>query len=695
MQRRSNFLLLKRVVNLAPKRPMEGMRAAAAAASAPAAPATTHHPPHRQNPMTVTTATTPQSPVRPASLVTPPTGSAIEAAAPSANSGNVIRKKKIIRRIVKRTKARGGAVGTSATSTAAATAAPLPSPAAETAVPSAVPPPQSQPHTTSRAHAMLNEIRKQPEGSLREEQHHHENAATASAAEEEGMPMQTEEAQHHYAVQPSGDEYPTTDGAETTESTARRYAEDMQALHDETDESAGTTTSSSKTAMVKGFRIDEVSNLCSPSDAIFARRMPSGGCQFFAWPGTPLSVASKAILSMPDTIRTVHSVFGRTGSPIDIVMDIDCQVPQEYWTMTKIRPFQRKLLDDVLSVLKEEIEKIGESIETQVVLQSPNLKKASFHVHTKLKDAAFADFNSLHGFLSKFQDRLPNVDMQIYRPHGMLRMFSCMKENHTSAIVVFDDPKWNIGFPNSKVSDEQAALHSVCLRDPATFSRTLTFASPRSYHGMAYKGDDNDAEGEGGKRLPPQVRLPLTEKEAVANASRWLRMANEVEVGEWRTWIGLGLCAFRIAHHFRNAKGLPRPAMEEMLDAWAEASRKCPLKYHQGECEMRWATFAPDKLGDRSDWWGAYKHLGRLEAVVMENAQKEAEAAAERAHRFARRAAAAAAETSSMEAPAASTAAATPAAKPQQTPSAAAAKEHVGSASRKLKLKKRTMRQAS
>jgi hypothetical protein len=555
---------------------------------------------------------------------------------------------------------------------------------------------------------MLNKIRKQPEGALTEEEEKPfpgEDDATPAAAAVKEENVADQSLARTKAEEEDDGVQATATGSDATESTAAevRYAEDMKALHDETDESAGTTTTASahrKTAMVKGYRIDEVSNLCSPSDAVFARRLPSGGCQFFAWPGTPLTVASKAILSMPDTIRTVHAVFGRPGTPMDIVMDIDCQVPQEYWTMTKIRPFQKKLLDDVLSVLKEEIEKIGESIETQVVLQSPSLKKASFHVHTKLKDAAFADFNSLHGFLCKFQERMPNVDMQIYRPHGMLRMFSCMKENHTSAIVVFDDPTWNIGFKDGKVSDEEAALHSVCVRDPATFTRTLTFESPRSYYGGALSKDSGEAGAEGEERRgPPQVRLPRTEKEAVANASRWLRMANEVEVGEWRTWIGLGLCAYRVAYHFRNAKGLPRPAMEELLDAWAEASRKCPLKYHQGECETRWAAFSPDKLSDTSGWWGAYKRLGRLEAAAAEAA---AEDAADRARCIQRRD-----TTTSAKTAAKTTTAATAAARPEPAGVAAAAvagadaastpaaKEGVTSASRKLKLKKRTMRSAS
>ncbi|EPY36341.1 mitochondrial DNA primase [Strigomonas culicis] len=371
--------------------------------------------------------------------------------------------------------------------------------------------------------------------------------------------------------------------------------------------------------------MDEVLSLCGPGDALFARRLPAGGCQFFAWPGTSLQVASRAITSMPDTIRTVHAVFGRVNTPMDIVLDIDCAVPQEHWTMSKVRPFQMQVLDDTLSVLKEEIAKAGEKIESQVVLQSPNLKKASFHVHTKLKDAAFADYNSVHGFLARFSDRIPYADLQIYRPNGMLRMHTCMKENRTSAIVVFDDPKWQIGFPGGRVPEEAAALHSVCVREPGSFTRLLRYEPPRVTNQYTPRAADGGAAADGEVKYVT-VPLPRTEREAVATASRWLRMATEEEVGEWRSWIALGLAAFRVAHHFKDTKGLPRPAMEELLDAWGTASRACAIKFKHGDCEARWATFDINRMRNAtdSDWWQAYKRIGHLEKAKEEILAEEA-----------------------------------------------------------------------
>ncbi|KAG5504774.1 hypothetical protein GH5_05401 [Leishmania sp. Ghana 2012 LV757] len=698
MQRPTSLRLFKGAFNVGQKRPVNAPVGAVAAAAMGAAVAASHPQaplPPRQASATPPTATTsvaaPQaSTTRLASLVTPPSASAPSSGV-AAGAEQPIRKKKIIRRIIKRKKLSAGAgadeaVLTAATATAEATAEAVAQRGISAATSGTASAAATGAQPPRRGLAILNEIRKQPEGAIEEETH------TASDYQSEDAAAAQEQlrrcAQDHNAESQEAEE--THEHRYDGDAVCEKVSSNMsKASSAEAEYGAATvsedvydaiynngSSSSRKTAMVKGYRIDEVSALCSASDAMFARRLPSGGCQFFAWPGTPLPVASSAIVSMPDTIRTVHAVFGRVGTPIDIVMDIDCQVPQEYWSMSRIRHYQRKVLDDVLTPLKEEIEKIGETIETQVVLQSPNLKKASFHVHTRLKDAAFADFDSLHGFLFRFQERLPNVDLQIYRPNGMLRMFSCMKENHTSPIVVFDEPKWNIGFPDGKVSDEQAALHSICVRDPSTFSRVLTFEAPRQYNMPAYGGRKlTHGNGNEGAPLLPQVLLPLTEKEAIENASRWLRQATEVEVGEWRSWIGLGLCAYRLAYQFRNAKNLPRPAMAEMLDAWTEASRKCPLKFHSGECEARWAAFDPEKLGSRSDWWAAYKRLGRLEVPMREAMEREAACAPR--YRSPTQAAQATEVPPLPESPKAA---------------ATVATESVTSASRKMKQQKKTLR---
>ncbi|RHW70925.1 mitochondrial DNA primase [Trypanosoma brucei equiperdum] len=367
-----------------------------------------------------------------------------------------------------------------------------------------------------------------------------------------------------------------------------------------------------KTPMIKAFRIEDVLAACTPSDGVFARRLPQGGCQFFAWPGTPLAVASSAVANMPETIRTVHAIFGREKTPMDLVLDIDCPVPQEHWSMSKVRPFQKKVLDDVMNVIVEEIEAIGEEIESQVVLQSPNLKKVSFHVHTKLKDAAFEDYNSLHGFLHQFHKRIPAVDLQIYRSNGMLRMHRCMKENHTSAIVVFEDKDWNIGFPDGIVPDAKAALHSACIREEGTYSRLLHFDPPRNFPTAFENSGANGSGAAEDKKI--KVLLPRTEREAVENASRWLREGTrEADVDEWRSWIRLGINAYRVAYHFRDAMTLQRPALEELLDAWVEASKKCPAKFKPGVCEARWATFDINRLSkfDDNEWWPSYQRIGR------------------------------------------------------------------------------------
>lgn len=89
-------------------------------------------------------------------------------------------------------------------------------------------------------------------------------------------------------------------------------------------------------------------------------------------------------------------------------------------------------------------------------------------------------------------------------------------------MVVFDDPKWNIGFANGQVPDEAAALHSVCVREPGTFSRLLKFDPPRmAPYGMHMNSDNdgnnntannnyNNGNGEQDGFKPVPVLLPRT-----------------------------------------------------------------------------------------------------------------------------------------------------------------------------------------
>lgn len=423
-----------------------------------------------------------------------------------------------------------------------------------------------------------------------------------------------------------------------------------------------------KTRMVKSFKLEDVSSVCGVHDAVFARRLPTGGCQFFAWPGTPLDVAGKAIVSMPDNIRTVHSIFGRKNTPVDLVMDVDCPVPPEHWSMAKIKPFQENLLNETLSVVSEAIAAAGETVLSQVVLQSPNLKKVSFHIHTKLKNAAFADYESVLGFLAPLKDKIPHVDLQIYRPNGMLRMFSCMKENHTSAMIVFPGKKWNIGpgvLKDGSVDDAVAALHSICIREPGTFKRLIERKPPAGHHflpphpstvsssvpgsrdgaGSAASsssitspqgGGSGSAAGEtaeGGVRFPA-VEMPRTAQETIDNAARWLRNTTEVEVGEWRNWIGIGICAFRVAYHFKDHPSLSRPAMDTLQEAWVQGSQNCPSKFKPGDCEHKWSSFDPNKLTAAGDWWNAYQRLGRLSFAVEEARAREVQRQKEREARL-------------------------------------------------------------
>ncbi|CUF99232.1 mitochondrial DNA primase, putative [Bodo saltans] len=365
--------------------------------------------------------------------------------------------------------------------------------------------------------------------------------------------------------------------------------------------------------MVKSYKLFEVSSQCGPFDSMFARKLPGGGCQFFAWPGLSQSLACQGILSMPAHLQTVHSLFGRNDVPMDICADIDCAVPEGLNNVDAVQAFQKKILAQHIQGLHEAIHSEGEKIESQVCLQSPNFKKASFHIHIKLKDAAFADFRSLQGFLQTAAGKgnIPFIDLQIYRHNGMLRMYKSKKENLQSPISLYSDPSTQIGFPGGVVSDLDAAIHSLGARGKDTYSRLIHKQSTvrGEYH---FSPGSNGAGGAGGTTASTKLSCsaPKSKIEACENARAWILNTPAEQVQNWKGWLGVGMNAYRVAHHFNGtqiASFNGRTVENELLHAWIELSKKVPHKFVPGDCEKSWATFAPESRED--SWWVSYRAL--------------------------------------------------------------------------------------
>ena len=231
-----------------------------------------------------------------------------------------------------------------------------------------------------------------------------------------------------------------------------------------------------KSAIVKGYALNEVLAHCKASDCVFARKVLRGGYQFFAWPGTKHADVARAVLSMPDEIRCVHAVFGRIGTPMDLVVDYD----QPYPTVTSIesaRQLRNKRLAFLVERLHRAVSDAHETVESTVVLHSPSIKKFSFHVHVRLAGKAFEDYRAVKAFVesSGIAAELPAVDTQIYRPSGMLRMFSCFKEDGTRPLQLVNDVPEIValGANTAHVTPQVAAEHSLCIREVDAATRLI------------------------------------------------------------------------------------------------------------------------------------------------------------------------------------------------------------------------------
>lgn len=360
--------------------------------------------------------------------------------------------------------------------------------------------------------------------------------------------------------------------------------------------------------IVKSFKLNEIVGSISDTDLLFARKLPQGGCQFFAWPGLSHEMCVKGILQMPQHLQTVHAVFGRADTPLDVGVDVDCPIPDTLRTVAAIEAFQKKVLTSHLEALHAAIQREGAIIDTQVCLQSPNLKKASFHVHIKLKDQAFTDVRSLAGFMQNIpRETIPFLDHQIYRPMGMLRMYKSKKENLQSPIGLYL-PEFQIGFKDGVVSDEDAALHSLIVRKPGTFTKLITKQCLNA-SAFAMKNIDHKS----GERTKPASTTPLVPRtaiEACENARAWLLDVPPEQMRDFRTWIAVGLNAHRVAYKFQDAS-IPsfngKSVSDTFLDAWIQASKKVPEKFEPGACERKWMEFQPENRDD--GWWISYRAL--------------------------------------------------------------------------------------
>jgi len=375
-----------------------------------------------------------------------------------------------------------------------------------------------------------------------------------------------------------------------------------------------------KPPIVKSYRINELLQQCAESDAVFGRAA-GGHFQYFAWPGLDVRTAAVAVCTMPDTIRTAHSIFGRPGVAMDIAADVDAPLPGGCTTAEAAIKYQKECLETAIHALHEEVKAIGETVTRQIVFQSPNFKKVSFHIHAQLGDAVFSDYRDLGLFMQRVKRRDPHYDTQIYRVHGSLRMFQCKKEDLSSPLSLYSDNAFHIGFSNGQVPHDAACVMSLCMREPGTWRRKIQLPTEARHFASSTKASPNDDFSGILDSLPQKgdrkVAIPLTADEAVLNAKHAILALPEELASEWKSWIAVGLSAHKVANQFADAKikelGESNP-VDELLKAWIGFSQKCPGKFRAGECEKQWESFY--KKSGSMDWFWSYRYILLRSAFV-------------------------------------------------------------------------------
>ena len=362
-----------------------------------------------------------------------------------------------------------------------------------------------------------------------------------------------------------------------------------------------------KTAMVQSHVAREVLKVLEPHDVMIARRMPTGACRYVAWPGTPMRELAAGLVDMPMNVRTIHSIFGREGSPVNIALDLDDKFPVEISSDQKRTAFKHAVLQPVLESLHRIIQDRNETVESQLVLTSHSESKVSFHIHVALKEVAFHDYRSMQAFLVPLLQKFPNlVDPNIYRNLGMLRLYSALKEDLTRPMVGYcvDDRKINFGFQRP-LTPAEGFFHSFIIREKQSYSRMIQLEMPAGYFRPA---GTTVQDTEVGKRKI-SVTMPLTTDEAIENTLTALRNIPETHAGQYKSWITVLLHCKALSNEFGHSMFHGQQAEKLIFDEFVEFSKRSPEKFKGVvDCRKQWNSCKGNTRQDWN-WFTAYKAL--------------------------------------------------------------------------------------
>lgn len=356
-----------------------------------------------------------------------------------------------------------------------------------------------------------------------------------------------------------------------------------------------------KKPMVDSFNISEMMSKVSPGDALLARRLRSGCCQFFAWPGQGLLEVAEGISSIPRNVRTVHTVFGREGTPMDLALDIDCPIPSHLnKSVDAVQEFQQQHLQKVLKLLHGHISAAGHEIQTQMVLRSASLKKVSFHVHARLKDgAAFKDYRSLGQFVRKMANEERSIDAAIYRNHGMLRVASSLKEDLTSPMMIVPMDWATFGMINPSEQQEQI-YYSLAIRAVEEVKQVIEIAPPAE--GPPAQNTSSALNPKENRKNSPAATVHRSLNLSCGEEGRFLwdhpEKVRDIVVecllgldsrlaDPWKTWVKVGLLASNVATDLCDTHGLDVKVIEEAFHTF---SAKCSFKYDGRKVATQWES---------------------------------------------------------------------------------------------------------
>lgn len=338
-------------------------------------------------------------------------------------------------------------------------------------------------------------------------------------------------------------------------------------------------------SLTRSLKLDKLQ--ASPKDIVLAVQDGVGVYSFASYVGLTAEETADKILSIPDSNRCIHALYGREGVPIDFSADIEFPLYDNQ--SQSCAPYSGEgVMIDLVSAALDRLQHRKLSPQTVLLLDSHSKTKHSYHLHIRC-DKALDSVDSARVIAGEVDAIVQNrgfaaIDLVPYRKGGMLRTaFSVKFTERSRALLplVPKDPELALLVRSgNELSRRDALALSLIQRHPDT--ETVRVSNSRS---MSFTTRNVVSAKESDKQ------------KFFHRAVVVMRKLPDFCAEQYDYWVRIGLSL----HSFNLG-----PAG---LDQWLLFSARSRHKFDDSACRKQWEAWDRCRNEDDRDWRRGFGYL--------------------------------------------------------------------------------------